>query len=607
MEEIIKDKLKQAPKDPGVYQFLNSDKKIIYIGKAKNIRTRIRSYFQQSNKMSPKTVTMLKHITDLEWIVVRSEVEALMTEANLIKKYKPRYNIDLRDDKSYPFIRVTNEPYPQVFLTRKVVRDGSKYFGPFTDVGRLRVILKALYKVFPIRSCSFYLDDKIIKERKISLCLDYHIKKCEGPCEGLVSNEKYQSMVSRIEDFMKGKTALTESYLVDMMKQASESHKYEEAAIYRDQINAIKSFKENQNLVATDFEERDVITLAREGNVGIAVVLRIRNGRIFSRDKLSLKQLNDDEPSILKTIITRFYMDSDFIPRELALEEMPNDEKQLNIWLRKKRKGAVRFIYPQKGEKAKELRITKQNARLLLGEWMINREKRKDLVPKILEQLKDDLSLEIPPRRIEAFDISHLGGTNTVASLVCFIDARPRKTEYRKFNIKTVKGIDDFAAMREVVYRRYKRVKNKDEPTPDLILIDGGKGQLSMAVSALRELGLDYIPVVGLAKRLEEIFVPGNSDPQTIHKASPGLALLKRIRDEAHRFAVTYQRQKRNKKMIESVFSRIKGMGKKRQEKLLIAFDGPEQISKLTPEVINAETAIPIKLAKEVIKLAKTI
>ena len=607
MEEIIKDKLKQAPKDPGVYQFLNSEKKIIYIGKAKNIRTRIRSYFQQSNKMSPKTVTMLKHINDLEWIVVRNEVEALMTEANLIKKYKPRYNIDLRDDKSYPFIRVTNEPYPQVFLTRKVVRDGSKYFGPFTDVRRLRVILKALYKVFPIRSCSFYLDDKIIKERKISLCLDYHIKKCEGPCEGLVSNEKYQSMVSRIEDFMKGKTALTESYLVDMMKQASESHKYEEAAIYRDQINAIKSFKEKQNLVATDFEERDVITVAREGNVGIAVVLRIRNGRIFSRDKLSLKQLNDDEPSILKTIITRFYMDSDFIPRELALEEMPIDEKQLNIWLRKKRKGAVRFIYPQKGEKAKELRITKQNARLLLGEWMINREKRKDLVPKILDQLKDDLSLEIPPRRIEAFDISHLGGTNTVASLVCFIDARPRKTEYRKFNIKTVKGIDDFAAMREVVYRRYKRVKSKDEPTPDLILIDGGKGQLSMAVSALRELGLDYIPVVGLAKRLEEIFVPGNSDPQTIHKASPGLALLKRIRDEAHRFAVTYQRQKRNKKMIESVFSSIKGMGKKRQEKLLIAFDGPEQISKLTPEVINAETAIPIKIVKEVIKLAKTI
>ena len=607
MEEIIKDKLKQAPKDPGVYQFLNSEKKIIYIGKAKNIRTRIRSYFQQSNKMSPKTVTMLKHINDLEWIVVRNEVEALMTEANLIKKYKPRYNIDLRDDKSYPFIRVTNEPYPQVFLTRKVVRDGSKYFGPFTDVRRLRVILRALYKVFPIRSCSFYLDDKIIKERKISLCLDYHIKKCEGPCEGLVSNEKYQSMVSRIEDFMKGKTALTESYLVDMMKQASESHKYEEAAIYRDQINAIKSFKEKQNLVATDFEERDVIALAREGNVGIAVVLRIRNGRIFSRDKLSLKQLNDDEPSILKTIITRFYMDSDFIPRELALEEMPIDEKQLNLWLRKKRKGAVRFIYPQKGEKAKELRITKQNARLLLGEWMINREKRKDLLPKILDQLKDDLSLEIPPRRIEAFDISHLGGTNTVASLVCFIDARPRKTEYRKFNIKTVKGIDDFAAMREVVYRRYKRVKNKDEPTPDLILIDGGKGQLSMAVSALRELGLDYIPVVGLAKRLEEIFVPGNSDPQTIHKASPGLALLKRIRDEAHRFAVTYQRQKRNKKMIESVFSRIKGMGKKRQEKLLIAFDGPEQISKLTPEVINAETAIPIKIVKEVIKLAKTI
>ena len=604
---MIKDKLKRAPKAPGVYQFLNSQRKIIYIGKAKILRTRIRSYFQKSNKMSPKTLTMLKHITDLEWIVVRNEVEALMTEANLIKEHKPRYNIDLRDDKSYPFIRITNEPYPQVLLTRKIIRDGSKYFGPFTDVRRLRFILKALHKVFPIRSCSFFLDDKIVKERKISLCLDYHIKKCEGPCEDLVSNEKYRSMVSRIEDFMKGKTALTESYILDMMKKASKNHKYEEAAIYRDQINAINSFKEKQNLVATDFEERDVIALEREGSLGIAVVLRIRKGRIFSRDKLALKQLNDDQSSILKTIITRFYMDSDFIPRELSLVERPDDEKQLNMWLREKRKGAVRFIYPKKGEKAKEIRITKHNARLLLGEWMINREKRKDLVPKILEQLKDDLSLEIPPRRIEAFDISHLGGTNTVASLVCFIDARPRKTEYRKFNIKTVKGIDDFASMREVVYRRYKRVKDQDEPTPDLILVDGGKGQLSMAVSALRDLGLDYIPVIGLAKRLEEIFVPGNSDPQIIHKASPGLTLLKRIRDEAHRFAVTYQRQKRNKKMIESVFSTIKGMGKKRQEKLLIAFDGPEQISKLTPEVINAETAIPLKIVKEVIKLAKTI
>ena len=606
-DDIIRDKLKRSPQEPGVYQFLNSKGEIIYIGKAINLRSRIRSYFQNSNKMSPKNITMLKHITDFEWIVVRNEVEALMTEANMIKQYQPRYNIELRDDKSYPFIRITNEPYPQVILTRKIIKDGSRYYGPFTDVWRLRMILKALHKVFPIRSCSYFIDDKVIKEKKISLCLDYHIKKCEGPCEGLVSNENYLDMVNRIEDFMKGKTRLTESYLVDMMNKASNEQKYEEAAIYRDQVNSIRSFKENQSHVATDFQERDIIVLERKDTLGVAIVLRIRNGRIFSRDKLNLKNLDSNDSKTLKTIITRFYLDSDFIPGEISLEEMPIDDMQLIAWLKEKRGGKIKFIYPKRGEKAKELRITKQNARLQLGEWLLNREKRKDLVPKTLEQLRDDLSLEIPPRRIEAFDISHLGGTNNVASLVCFIDARPRKSEYRKFKIKSIKGIDDFAAMREVVFRRYKRVKDQDDPLPDLILIDGGKGQLSMAVSALRELGLDYIPIIGLAKRLEEVFVPGNSEPQIIHKQSPGLILLKRIRDEAHRFAITYQKQKRNKTMSESIFSSLKGMGKKRQEKLLIAFDGPEQISKMTPEVINTETGIPIKIAKEIIKLAKTI
>ena len=386
MDDIIKDKLRRAPQEPGVYHFINSKCKIIYIGKAKNLRARIRSYFQNSNKMSPKNITMLKHIADLEWIVVRNEVEALMTEANMIKEHQPRYNIDLRDDKSYPFIRITNEPYPQVILTRKIIKDGSKYYGPFTDVGRLRMILKGLHKVFPIRSCSFYLDEKIVEERKISLCLDYHIKKCEGPCEGLVSNKKYLNMVSRIEDFMKGKTRLTESYLDNMMNKASNEQKYEEAAIYRDQINAIRSFKENQSHVATDFKERDVIVVEREGALGVAVILRIRNGRIFSRDKLTLKNLDSNDSITLKTIITRFYLDSDFIPLEISLEKRPIDEIELLTWLKKKRESAIKFIYPKRGEKAKEVRITKQNARLLLGEWLINREKRKDIVPKTLEQ-----------------------------------------------------------------------------------------------------------------------------------------------------------------------------------------------------------------------------
>ncbi len=603
----LQSQLKNIPTSPGVYRFTNENEEIIYIGKAKNLRSRVRSYFQKGKSQSPKNLTMVRHIRGLEWIVVRSEVEALLTEANLIKQHSPRYNVMMKDDKSFPFIRITHEPFPQVLLTRKVVKDGSSYFGPFTDVHRLRTTLKALHKVFPIRSCSFYLDKQVITEKKVKLCLDYHIRKCEGPCEGLVSREHYQNMIDRIKQFMRGKTKEMTDYIMGQMRRSSAQMHYEEAAMYRDQLQAIRSFTKRQSQVAVDFADRDVIALARKSDIGIAVVIRIRNGRIFSREKIPLKGLDNQDADTMKSVITRFYMDSDLIPREISLPNSPTDEKELLTWLKGRRGGTVRFLFPQRGEKVKELRITAQNAKLLLGEWIITRKKRKEQVPKMLTQLQEDLNLETPPRRIEAFDISHLGGTNTVASMVSFIDTRPRKKEYRKFNVKTVSGIDDFAAMREVVFRRYKRAKEEQGSLPDLVLIDGGKGQLSMAVSALRELGLDYIPIVGLAKKLEEVFMPGNPDAQTIHKQSPGLILLRRIRDEAHRFAITFQRQKRNKQMVHSMFGEIPGVGKKRLEKLLQAFDGPAAITQLTPEVINGETGIPVKIAKEIIKVSKSI
>ena len=602
----LQSKLKNIPTFPGVYRFMDDRGEIIYIGKAKNLRSRVRSYFQKSKSQSPKNLTMIRHISDLEWIVVRSEVEALLTEANLIKQHSPRYNVMMKDDKSFPFIRITNEPYPQVLLTRKIVKDGSRYFGPFTDVYRLRTTLKALHKVFPVRSCSFFLDEQVIADKKVKLCLDYHIKKCEGPCEGLVSGEHYQEMIDRIDRFMRGKTKETENYITEQMRIASAAMRYEEAAMYRDQLEAILSFTERQSQVAADFEDRDVFALSREGSLGVVVIIRIRNGRIFSREKISMQRLDEKDSGTMKLVITRFYMDSELIPREISLPLPPTDEEDLLTWLKKKRGGAVNFLFPQRGEKAKEMRITLQNAKLLLGEWIINREKRRELVPKMLAQLQEDLNMDAPPRRIEAFDISHLGGTDTVASMVCFIDARPRKTEYRKFNIKTVSGIDDFAAMREVVFRRYKRLKDEQESLPDLILVDGGKGQLSMALSALRELGLDYIPTIGLAKKLEEVFVPGNPDPQTIHRQSPGLILLRQIRDEAHRFAITFQRNKRKKKMIQSVFGDIPGMGSTRVARLLDAFDGPEAIARLTPEVIQGETGIPIRIGTKIIKIAKS-
>lgn len=298
-------------------------------------------------------------------------------------------------------------------------------------------------------------------------------------------------------------------------------------------------------------------------------------------------------------------MDSDFLPEEISLEQTPKDEGELLIFLKKKKKKKVGFIYPKIGEKAKELRVTMQNATLLLGEWKLEIQRRKDIVPKILEQLKQDLNMDIPPRRIEGFDVSHLGGTNTVASMVCFIDGKPKKSQYRKFNIKSIKGVDDFASIREVVFRRYKRIKNEKKPVPDLILIDGGKGQLSMALSALRELGMDYISIIGLAKKLEEVFVPGNSEPQNIKKTSPSLILLRRIRDEAHRFAITFQKEKRSKNLTKSIYEDIRGMGKKRLKILLRFFNGPKEISKLTPEVIKNKTGIPIEIAKEVINISK--
>ncbi|MBT5355410.1 MAG: excinuclease ABC subunit C, partial [Candidatus Marinimicrobia bacterium] len=604
MNEVIQEKLKQVPTHPGVYQFFNEDEKIIYIGKAKNLRNRVRSYFQKSKNQSAKNMTMIRHIRNLDWIVVSSEVEALLTEANLIKTHKPKYNIDLKDDKSFPFIRITNEDFPQIFITRDLVKDGSKYYGPFTNVNQLRTMLKALHKVFPIRTCSYRLDEKTIKAKKVDLCLDYHIRKCEGPCHGLVSQEDYLEMVKRIESFLRGKTGDTEKYIQEQMAKASKALRFEDAGIYRDQLDAISSFKNRQRKIATQFDDRDVFALARKDQLGIVTIIRIRSGRILSREKISLQSMDENDNGTLQAVMTRFYMDSDFIPKEISLPCKPENEKELLALIQKQRDGAVHFLYPQRGEKAKELRISYQNAKLLLGEWILRREKRKEMVPKMLSQLQEDLNLKVPPRRIEAFDISHLDGTNTVASMVCFIDGKAKKSDYRKYEVKTVKGIDDFASMREIVFRRYDRLKREEKPFPDLILVDGGKGQLSMAVSALRTLGLDYLPVIGLAKRLEEVFIPGNSEAQSIHKQSPGLILLRRIRDEAHRFAITFQRQKRRQDIQTSIFDSISGLGTKRIETLMTRYENIGIIGETSPEKIQEATGIPLSICEKIQTMA---
>ena len=597
-------KVKRLPNLPGVYHFYNKEGEIIYIGKAKDIKKRVNSYFQNKKNQSSKNLVMIKHIIDFEWILVRSEVEALITEANLIKKHRPRYNIDLKDDKSFPFIKISNELYPQVILTRKVKKDGSKYFGPFTDVKVLRNIMKVLKNTFQIRSCSFDLNEEVVKRKTIPLCLDYHIKKCEGPCQDLVSKNKYFNMIKRVEAFMKGDIAPTVNYLSKMMLKASSQERFEDAALFRDQLNSINQFKNKQSLITNDLKERDVIVLALEKDFGISVIIRIRNGRIFSREKVYLKNLRSDDNDILKSVITRFYINSDSVPEEISLQIRPNEESFLQKFLYDKRGSKVRFSYPKIGLKAKELRVTLQNAKLLLKEWKIKKQKQNKYVPKVLTAIQKDLGLKLIPEIIEAFDISHHNGENTVASMVYFKDSKPVKKEYRRYNIKSVTGIDDFLSIYEVVYRRYMRLINEKRKLPNLILIDGGKGQLNSAIKALKDLKIKNIAIIGLAKRLEQIYLPNNSEPQSIHKDSPSLLLLRRIRDEAHRFAITHHRKRQLSTKINSKFMEIKGIGKKKLKLLYERFDSYESIANTDPKELKKALSISLDIAKDIIFIA---
>ncbi len=597
-------KVKRLPNLPGVYHFYNRESEIIYIGKAKDIKRRVSSYFQNKKNQSSKNLVMIKHIFDFEWILVRSEVEALITEANLIKKHRPRYNIDLKDDKSFPFIKISNELYPQVILTRKVTKDGSKYFGPFTDVKVLRNIIKVLKNTFQIRSCSFDLNEEVVKKKTIPLCLDYHIKKCEGPCQDLVSKNKYSNMIRRVEAFMKGDIVPTVNYLSKMMLKASSQERFEDAALFRDQLNSINQFKDKQSLITNDLKERDVIVLALEKDFGISVIIRVRNGRIFSREKVYLKNIRSDDNDILKSVITRFYINSDSVPEEVSLQIKPNEESFLQKFLYDKRGSKVRFSYPKIGQKAKELRVTLQNAKLLLKEWKIKKQKQNKYVPRVLESIQKDLSLKLIPKVIEAFDISHHGGENTVASMVYFKDSKPVKKEYRRYIIKSVTGIDDFSSIYEVVHRRYRRLIKEKRKLPNLILIDGGKGQLNYAIKALKDLKIKNMAIIGLAKRLEEIYLPNNPEPQSILKDSPSLLLLRRIRDEAHRFAITHHRKRQLNTKINSRFIKIRGIGKKKLKLLYERFDSYESIANTEPKELKKALSISLDIAKNIIFIA---
>jgi excinuclease ABC subunit C len=561
MSPELEAKLKELPDSPGIYQFKNEKGKIIYVGKALNLKNRIRSYFHGS-VISPKTLALVSKIEDFELIVTDSEIEALVLENNLIKEFKPRYNVNLKDDKSFPYIKVTNEPFPRIFSTRRIIRDGSKYFGPFTEVKNMKSSLRMINQIFKIRSCKLNITNESIEKKKFKVCLDFHIGKCDGPCEGLISSKDYSEMVSEVVKLLRGKTDDLIQELNVKMRNLVENLEFEKATEIRDKLEQLKAISAKQKVVSEDFEDRDVITTVHEGKDSACSIFNIRNGKLVGKKQLHLSiEMNEEIEEINTSAIKFYYNELVEVPNEILLENVPNDEKALIEWLYQKGGHKVRFIIPQRGNLKSLVNMCRQNALYQLKEIQIQKMKYDGQTPYPVAALKRDLRLKVLPKKIECFDISNLQGTDTVASMVVFEEGKAKKSLYRKFIINSVDGPDDFQSIREVIYRRYSKLKEENASLPDLIMVDGGKGQLSCAMEVLDDLGYKGYNIIGLAKRLEEVFFPGNSEPESIPKTSSGLKLLQHIRDEAHRFAITFHRNRRSKRTIKTELTDIKGIG----------------------------------------------
>ncbi|MBA4313368.1 MAG: excinuclease ABC subunit C [Chlorobiaceae bacterium] len=594
MQSHLKNKLSSLPKNPGVYQFKNADNDILYIGKAINLRNRVRQYFQRSGNISSRIKAMISKIADIELIITDSEIEALILEATLIKKHKPHYNIDLKDDKSYPYIVITKEPFPRVFVTRRITNDGSKYFGPYTDVGAMRESLKMIKDIFKVRSCNYFIDAESIAKKRYKLCLDYHINQCDGPCEGLVSVETYNEMIDSVALLLKGKTAKLISDWETRMNLAAERLHFEEAKRYRDGINQLKVYSERQKIIEPTLTDRDIIALVKDVDDACGVIFNVREGKITGKKHLLISKVEGKtEEEIIEQLVPNYYLDEAEIPNEIYLSHRPQNISVIQEWLKSKREGGLKIIIPLAGEKVRLINMCKLNAKMILDEYMMEKSSKKKMIPEALLMLQKHLQLNAIPHRIECFDISNTQGTDSVASMVVFLDGRPRKSEYRKFKITTVLGADDYLSMKEVINRRYKRVLDEKLSMPDLIMVDGGKGQLSSAIEILKSLQLwkgdrTGVSIIGLAKKLEEVFLPLSSDPQNIPKTSPALRLLQKIRDEAHRFAISYHRQLRTKRTLKTEIELIEGIGKKHSKILLEIFGSVKGVQEASYEKISS-------------------
>jgi len=607
----IDEELKKLPDEPGVYIMKDANGEIIYVGKAISLKRRVRQYFQSSRNNPPKVNAMVSHIHEFEYIIVDNEVEALILEANLIKKHKPKYNILLRDDKQYPYIKITNEKYPRVVKTRKVLKDGAKYFGPYPSAYAVNDTLDIIRNLYPIRTCKINFDKS---NKKYRPCLNYYIGKCLGPCRGDVDHDKYMEMIDEIIMFLSGKEDKLIEIIEERMKRASENLDFESAAKYRDQINSLKLILEKQKVVSSNIVDQDIIGMARGIEEVCIQVFFIRSGKIIGREHFILSDtFEEDRKEILSSFLKQFYLGTAYVPKEILIEEEIEDMEAISQWLSEKRGNRVNIRVPKRGEKSHLMEMVKKNAMDMLNQYgdKLLREKEKN--EKTLIRLQEILGLDEIPNRIEAYDISNISGIYSVGSMVVFENGTPKKSDYRRFRIKSTTTPDDYKSMKEVLGRRFTRGLKEKEIVkdsqislegfsifPDLIMIDGGKGQVNAALEVLEELNLN-IPVCGLVKddfHKTRGIIYDNEEIQ-LDKDSLEFKLIYRIQEEAHRFAISYHRSLRSKEMLKSELDDIQGIGQKRKTALLKHFKTIDNIKKASVEELAQVDGMNKKIAED--------
>ncbi|MDX5419476.1 MAG: excinuclease ABC subunit UvrC [Hymenobacteraceae bacterium] len=574
--EKLKEKISHLPHKPGIYKFFD-EKGIIYVGKAVDIRKRVSSYFNRSAQHNKKTLKLVSQIENIEFTIVDTEADAFLLENNLIKQYQPKYNILLKDGKTYPYICIVNERFPRIISTRNKVNDGSRYFGPYPSVTTMNVILDLIRTLYPLRTCTYNLSPENIAAGKFKVCLEYHIGNCKGPCEGLVDETEYNQHISQIKNILSGNLSVAKNYFKDRMAAAAADYQFELAHQYKQKLDLLDDFQAKSTVVSNTLTNIDVFTITSNENCAFINYLKVMNGSIILTQSLEIqKKLDEDDTDILASVVVQMRQEHESTSREVITNidlTLPLDN--------------ITITQPQIGDKRKLLNLSLKNALYLRKEREGRQEKNKDLAEqrelRVLETLKKDLQLTELPRQIECFDNSNFQGDNPVASMVCFKNGKPSKKDYRHYNIKTVVGPNDFESMYEIVSRRYRRLLNENQPLPQLIIIDGGKGQLGMAVKALKDLDVyGQVAVVGIAKRLEEIFYPGDSLPLYIDKKSESLKLIQRLRNEAHRFAITFHRSKRDASTLKTELTDIKGIGPTTAEALLLKYKSVKKLKELS-------------------------